>query len=36
MLNLSAPRDTMNENLLSFIKTIGKNQFNKALAEDGS
>ena len=32
-----APRDTMNENLLlsTFIKTIGKNQFNKALAEDG-
>jgi len=32
-----APRDTRNENLLlsTFIKTIGKNQFNKALAEDG-
>jgi|GEM_PF-1861170 len=31
-----SPRDTRNENLLlaSFIKTIGKNQFNKALAED--
>lgn len=32
-----SPRDTRNENLLlaTFIKTIGKNQFNKALAEDG-
>jgi hypothetical protein len=31
-----APRDARNENLLlsSFIKTIGINQFNKALAED--
>ena len=32
-----APEDLRNEGLLlsAFIKTIGKNQFNKALAEDG-
>lgn len=32
-----APEDLRNEDLLlsAFIKTIGKNQFNKALAEDG-
>lgn len=32
-----APKDLRNENLLlsTFIKTVGKNQFNKALAEDG-
>lgn len=32
-----APEDLRNEDLLlsAFIKTVGKNQFNKALAEDG-
>lgn len=35
--SLIAPKDTKNEDLLlaTFIKVIGKNQFNKVLAEDG-